>query len=108
MSQDTRRILHSAYSFVRSIESNKAAAALTLDHLIGEQITLLKKGETREVLDAKGESLGKRTSRFDVLETLEKDMTSLVKAIKDAGDDQAKLAKLCLSDQDLESDEGTA
>jgi len=104
MSQDTRRILHSAYSFIRSIESNKAAAAVTLDHMIGEQITSLKKQETRDILDGKGESIGKRISKWDALDALEKEITDLVKSIKDAGDDQAKLSALGLNDQDLESE----
>ena len=105
--KDTRKILHSAYAFIRSIESNKAAAAITLDHLIGEQIALLKKSETREVLDGKGESIGKRVSRWDSIDALEQEMTQLVKSIKEAGDDQAKLALLGLSDTDLETEKAT-
>src|SRR3954471_20656740 len=94
MSQDARRILHSAYTFVRSIESNKAAAALTLDHVLEEQIAILKKSEVREILDGKGESVGNRISRYDTLVNLEADMTKLVAAMKSAGSDEAKLATL--------------
>jgi hypothetical protein len=102
MSQDTRRLLHSSFTFVRSVESNKAAAAITLDHMIGEQIAFLKGGEKREILDPKGESAGSRTSRFDELEELDTNLKKMVDSIKKAGSDEAKLAELGISNEDFE------
>lgn len=95
---DSRRILHSAYSFIRSVESNKAISSLTLDHVLQEHITSLKKGEMRGILDGSGKSLGSRSSRFDQIEELERDLDKLVRAVKGAGDDRQKLADLGLTD----------
>lgn len=103
MSSDLRTVLHSAYTFVRSIEVNKATASLTLDHLIQEQITKLKKGETTAILDSKGESLGNRIAYLDQLDALEKDLQDVVKAVKDAGTDQDKLAALGLESTDKDT-----
>lgn len=96
MSDDVRRVLHSAYSFVRSVESNKAISALTLDHMIQAQINRLKKGTTTDILDAAGESLGDRPSRWDQLDALEQEVQSVVNAIEQAGSDPAKLSALGL------------
>ena len=100
---DSRRILHSAYSFVRSVESNRSISSLTLDHLIQEHITSIKKGAVRSLLDAKGESMGNRASKFDQLDELERDVEKLATAVKAAGDDQAKLADLGFSDDKAEA-----
>jgi hypothetical protein len=86
MSRDLREILHSGYSFVRGVEANKASSAITLDHVIDAQIKLLKKGETTAILDAKGESSGSRTSAYDRLDALQKDIDAVVKAVKDGVD----------------------
>jgi DNA-binding transcriptional regulator YhcF (GntR family) len=101
---DLRKILHSAYTFIRSQEINKATASLTLDHLIQEQITRLKKGETRAVLDAKGESMGNRISYLDTLDSLEKELSDVIKAVQNAGNDQDKLAELGLEVLDKETE----
>jgi len=68
--RDTRRLLHSAFSFVKGSEVNRSTAALTLDHLIEEQIRSLKKGEVREFLDGSGSIRGSRPSKLDRLESL--------------------------------------
>lgn len=103
---DLRRVLHSAYSFIRSVEVNKASASLTLDHMIQEQIATLKKGETRALLDSKGESTGSRISYIDTLESLEKELADVVKAVKDAGTDSAKLQALGIFETDSAGSEG--
>lgn len=100
---DLRSILHSAYAFVRSVESNKAASALTLDHMIQEQIDTLKKGETRGILDARGGVLEKRASKWDQLDSLEKSLDAAVQAMQDAGDDPEKLKQLGIFEVDQES-----
>lgn len=89
-----RKVLHSAYTFVRSVEVNKASAALTLDHLIQEQIDSYKQSSQRAILDAKGEDIGKRSSKLDDLDTLQKEVESVVKAVKKAGTDAEKLRAL--------------
>lgn len=93
---DLRRVLHSAYSLIRSVELNKATSSLTFDHLIQEQITRLKKGESTAILDSNGESLGNRVSYIDSLDALEKELEDVVSAVKDAGNDSTKLAALGL------------
>jgi len=103
---DLRKVLHSAYSFIRSVEVNKASASLTLDHMIQEQISTLKKGETRALLDAKGDSVGSRISYIDALESLEKELADVVKAVKDAGTDAAKLQALGISETDSAGSDG--
>jgi len=92
--QTLRKVLHSAYTFVRSVEVNKASSALTLDHLIQEQIDTVKQSSTRDILDAAGKDIGKRTSKLDDLDTLQKDIEAVVKAVKKAGKDAGKLREL--------------
>ena len=100
---ELRRVLHSAYSFVRSVEVNKAIGSLTLDHIIQEQITKYKKGETRAILDSRGESLGNRVAYLDTLDSIEKELNGVIKAVKEAGNDQAKLQALGIFADDKET-----
>lgn len=72
----TRRILHSAYSFIRSIEERKAYSAYTLDHAIQEQIDRLDENSNRDILDASS-SIGLRPSRYRQLTDLEDSITAL-------------------------------
>lgn len=92
--QTLRRVLHSAYTFVRSVESNKAASALTLDHLIQEQIDSYKAGSTTAILDAQGNNIGNRTSKLDDLDTLQQEVDSVIQSIESAGTDPEKLTEL--------------
>lgn len=108
MSQDIRTFLHSAFAYVRGTEVNKATAALTLDHLLQEQINALKKGEARSVLDGRGAVIGKRLSRWDQLDALEKNIEQATKAIEEAGNDSAKLEALGIVDTDAPSVEDDA
>ena len=100
---ELRRVLHSAYSFVRSVEVNKAVGSLTLDHILQEQITKYKKSETRAILDSRGESLGNRVSYLDSLDTLQKELEDVIKSVKAAGSDQAKLQELGIFAEDKET-----
>jgi siroheme synthase len=95
-SDNLRRILHSGLSFVRGVEVNRSTSALTLDHLIDEQIRTISRGETREMVDGRGSQYGKRPSKLDALDTLEKEIKEAAKAVRDAGEDEAKLAALGL------------
>jgi hypothetical protein len=99
-SSSAREILQSAYTLIRSTEVNKAYSGLTLDHAIQEQIDYLKKGSTTEFLNADGGSAGSRISRWDQLDALEQGITTVVKAITDAGTDSDKLAELGIVDTD--------
>lgn|SRR5687767_9429048 len=100
-----RKVLHSAYTFVRSVEVNKASAALTLDHLIKEQIDSIKQSSTRDILDSKGKDIGKRTSKLDDLDTLQQDVEAVVKAVKKAGKDASKLRELGIFEVDSVADD---
>lgn len=97
-----RKVLHSAYTFIRSAEVNKASAALTLDHLIQEQIDSYKQSSERAILDAKGASIGNRSSKLDNLETLQQEVDSVVKSVKNAGSDAAKLRALGIFEIDAQ------
>lgn len=92
--QTLRKVLHSAYTFIRSVEVNKASASLTLDHLIQEQIDAYKQSSKRAIIDAKGEDVGNRTSKLDDLDTLQQEVDAVVKSVKDAGSDGEKLRAL--------------
>lgn len=80
--RDARTILHSAFAFVQSVEANKASAAVTLDHVIAQQVKFLKSGEARPIVDSTGASTGDRTSRYDELKQLQSQVTELVTAAK--------------------------
>lgn len=103
MSTDNlRKTLHSAYTFIRSVEVNKATAAFTLDHLIQEQIDSYKQGSTRPIVDAQGNSVGSRTSKLDDLDSLKNDVAAVVQAVKDAGSDAQKLRAIGVNEVDSE------
>jgi hypothetical protein len=90
------QILHSAYSFIRGVESNKAAGSLTLDHLLQDQIDRLKQGSVRTIVDSRGNTVDQRISLWDRLDALQQDVEKAVDAVKQAGDDADRLAALGL------------
>lgn len=94
--ENFRQILGSGYALVRSIETNKAISALTMDHLIQAHIDSLKQNVTRasQILDDSGKSLGDRVSRWDQIDEIEKLFTKAVQALQDAGSNSEKLASL--------------
>jgi hypothetical protein len=95
---DVLSTLHSAYSFIRGIESNQAINALTLDHLIQAQIDLLKKGSARKIVDSQGRDDGTRVSRWDQIDALATSMQKVIDSISEAGTDTQALANLGLVD----------
>lgn len=95
---DIRKVLHSAYAFIRGAETNKATSSLTIDHLIEEQIQRLKQGETRAILDSTGQDTGSRPSRWDVIDALVKNVDQVVDAIENAGDDQDRASSVGLQE----------
>lgn len=93
-SDSLRRSLAAGFSFIRGVEVNRSTAAITLDHLIDEQIRSISHGETREMLDGKGAKYGGRISKLDALDAVEKDIKEAAQAVRDAGDDVDKLASM--------------
>jgi hypothetical protein len=98
--ESLRRILHSAISFVRSVESNRSFATVTLGHLVNEQVKFLKKGETRSIVDVGGHSVATRTSRWDQLNKLYADTKSAVEKIKQQGENLDALGLTTDADAD--------
>ena len=95
-----RKTLHSAYTFIRSVETNKAIGQLTLDHLIQAQITRLKHRPDTNVVDSSGESTGDKPSRWDELTKLADSIDKVVQDIEKAGTDSAKLQALGIYETD--------
>lgn len=97
-----RRTLHSAYSYIRSVESNRATAALTLDHLIQQQIDLIDASSERNIVikDSQGTTTMKKVSKLDSLEKLKSDLETVIQMVKDAGDDTEKLTQLGIYEVD--------
>src|SRR5258708_40005046 len=96
MAKDVRQILHSAYTYVRSTELNKASASITLDALIDARIKSLQSGEVRALVDPEGNTVGTRASRSDRLDELQKSLNQLIQSIQSAGNDEMKLSTLGL------------
>ncbi len=89
-------ILQASYSFIRGVEANKSISALTLDHLIQQQIDAIQGGDTRTLLTADGSSAGVRVSKLSQLDSIQAGIDQLVQAVTAAGDDPVKLAALGL------------
>ncbi len=98
---DIRTILADGFTFVRSIESNRAIASLTFDHLIQGYIDSIKTGVTTTIIDGQGQGVGQKASRYDQLSTLLSTMQNAVQSIQQAGNDPAKLSALGLFGSDL-------
>lgn len=105
--QTVRTVLHSAYTFVRSVESNKASSALTLDHLIQEQIDAYQQNGQTAILDAAGNNVGNRLSKLDQLDTLKQQLDSVVQSISNAGKDPEKLNELGIFEAGTNTPDGT-
>ena len=79
-------LLHSAYSFVRSVESNKGLAAVTLEHVIQEQIERIEGGSSRNLLSVSGSISGERLSKLAVLDRVEDGINSVIQYLEDRVD----------------------
>jgi hypothetical protein len=86
MPSGVEELLHNAYSFVRGVESNRAIATLTLDHLIQEHIDSIEGGEGRNLLDAAGKAVDSRLTKLERIDAVERDIAEAVKAIKNRTD----------------------
>jgi hypothetical protein len=96
MASGIEEIIHSAYSFIRGTETNKAVASLTLDHLIQQQIDVIRGKGARLLLDAAGAKSGTKPGKLEMLDKIEADINNAVSKIQEAGDDPAKLKALGL------------
>lgn len=78
-----RELLHSAYSFVRGVESNRAIANVTLDHMLQEQIDAIRGSGSRDVVgvDASGKSIP-RPSKLAQLDEVATGIDAAVKALE--------------------------
>lgn len=103
-----RRIIHSAHTFVRSVESNNASRDITLDHLIDSQIRTLKTKETRTLSDAAGLKRGVRKSKYDEIQSLQDSLTEAIKAIEEAQGDPLALSELGLYENTKQEGENDA
>lgn len=92
-------LLQSAYSFVRGVEANKAISALTLDHIIQQQIDAIQGGDSHSMLSASGDTIGARTSKLAMLDSVQSGIDAVVQAVSSAGDDPTKLADLGLDSE---------
>jgi hypothetical protein len=64
-----REMLHSAYAAVRGSAMNTAVSSITLDHLLQEQIDVIRGSK-------------KRVSKLDVLDTIEKNINGVGQAAR--------------------------
>jgi hypothetical protein len=104
------RILQSAYSFVKSIEVNKAVSNISLDGLLKDHIDSLQQGTKTQIVDAHGKPLGSRLSKWDQLDELSNQFAVIIKAIKAAGTNASKLNSLGIFETDqatVSSDTGS-
>lgn len=95
------RIISSANASLRGYEANNAMSTYLLDNAIQEQIDSLKREESStrdpESVDPKystSRSKSSKPTKYDRLVTVQTDLQSVIDAIKNAGNDQEKLAKL--------------
>ena len=100
-STDLHRILQSAYSFIRGVETNSAIAGLTLDHLLKDHIQSLKKGQKRTMSDATGSGFDARPSRWDQIDDMEKKFNKVIELLEQVGDDKAKLVGIGVYEVDV-------
>lgn len=78
-----QELLHSAYTAVRASETTKSIAALTLDHLLEEQIASIRGGTPLNLLDSAGRPVGVRVSKLAMLTSIELDIDAVVGASKE-------------------------
>lgn len=101
-SKGNRAELHSAYAFIRGQDVSTSISALTLDHMLQEQIDVLDKGAKRSVLIGAGDSADvDRISRWNMVDNLKTNVLKVIKDIRDAGGDKDKLADLGVVEKTL-------
>lgn len=98
---DLRRQLHSAFAFVRSVETNKSLANIELEHLIKEHIENIKSveaegGKARTITDYKNQSYGDRLTKIDRLLALQEQMKNVVSTLNSLKDNPDALKAMGL------------
>lgn len=81
-SKSLRNTLAGGIAFVKGVEQNRATSAITLDHLLQEHVTSIRE---------------KKVPQIDELESA---LNAAVKAVVDAGTDEAKLKELGVFEAD--------
>lgn len=82
-----RTVLHQAFSTIRASETNRSTSAITLDHLLQEQVTSIEQ------------------AKLPALDSLEKSLKAVVQSIEDAGTDTERLKQLGVYEADIVDDE---
>jgi hypothetical protein len=97
---ELRKNLHSAYAFVRGVETNKSMANLDLEHLIKEHVDTIKStkagGTARAITDYKNQSYGERLTKIDMLDALKESMGKVVDTLSGLKDDPEALKAMGL------------
>jgi hypothetical protein len=94
---DLANVLADAMTYILSEEENVSVSAITLDSLLQDYLNSIQSGQTTSVVDAEGNTLYNRPSRYDQLTALQNSINNAVTAIQNAGNDPAKLAALGLN-----------
>lgn len=82
--EEVLRIIHSAYSFVRGIESRTALAPLSLDHVIQEHLDRIQGSsslQSQVAIRSATSSRPKRLTKQEALLSLQSELSMAVKAI---------------------------
>lgn len=104
---DLHTALANAYDFVRSVEMTQSVAAVTLDSLLQDHINVLQQGTKTQLVDTHGRSLGARESKWDQLNELRQQFTTVIQEIQKAGNSESKLRALGIFEVDQETVPGT-
>lgn len=94
------KAISAAYAALKGMEANKALVPYVLDHAIQEQIDSLKaddpKNSSVNVSYSTSKSKGRKLTRYERISAIETDLSAVVRALKDAGNDPEKAKKLGL------------
>jgi hypothetical protein len=91
-----RSVINTSYAFVRSVEANRAN--VTFDHVLEQQVKMLKAKEKRTIASATGDSLGTRTSRYDRITAMETQLNLVIQAIEETQGRPSDLLVLGISE----------
>lgn len=91
-----RSVINSSYAFVRSVEANRSN--VTFDHVLEQQIRMLKAKEKRTITSITGDSLGDRLSRYDRIVAMESQLNVVIQAIEETKGRPSDLLVLGISE----------
>lgn len=96
MAASAEELIYGAIASVRGAEKNRAMAALTLDHLLYEQIQRIEGGDPNFITSVESRPVSQRTPKLEQLDAIKRSIDDLVSAVEQAGDDPAALHALGL------------